>query len=123
VGKYLDILRRAETGGYDKNDKNDKSPPLVVYVVSVVPAQRSRRSLRPSNDAARIMSRPGVGSRQLRTGAASWRSGASRHTLLAGALVICSASTSRQNGRARTTTVYPAMTTPAWSGCSAAASW
>jgi hypothetical protein len=28
VGKYLDILRRAETGGYDKNDKNDKSPPF-----------------------------------------------------------------------------------------------
>jgi hypothetical protein len=28
VGKYLDILRRAETGGSDKNDKNDKSPPF-----------------------------------------------------------------------------------------------
>jgi hypothetical protein len=106
MGKYLDILSRAES--YDKNDINDQTPPnsctaqgattcripLVVYVVSVVLSPLSKL-------AARITSQSTAGKRLLQMGNTSSPAGAPKPRPSAGPPATCSASTCRQRDRAR----------------------
>jgi hypothetical protein len=88
MGKYLDILARAET--CDESDKSDKSPPPVVQQSLV--AYIALVALSPLwKPAAPTAFRPIDGNKPLRTEEHSWLTGANKHRLSGGRPGIYSA--------------------------------